>query len=153
MDDSTRDLLIAWSLLRFLCPSRTRLILEFFDPPTLACRASIGTLRGLLKIDISQAELVRNPYRDGAKRRVEELRGSVVTLVDPDFPKLLSHIIDPPPALHYRGDVTLLRKPALAIVGSRHASPYAINVAQDLARQLAPAGLTIVSGLAPGPAA
>ncbi len=150
MDDSTRDLLIAWSLLRFLCPSRTRLILEFFDPPTLACRASIGTLRGLLKIDISQAELVRNPYRDGAKRRVEELRGSVVTLVDPDFPKLLSHIIDPPLALYYRGDVTLLRKPALAIVGSRHASPYAINVAQDLARQLAPAGLTIVSGLARG---
>src|SRR5258708_20075583 len=111
MDAFTRDLLIAWPLLRFLCPSGTRLILEFFDPPTLACRASIGTLRGLLKIDISQAELVRNPYRDGAKRRVEELRGSVVTLVDPDFPKLLSHISYPPLPLYYPRHVSLLRIP------------------------------------------
>jgi DNA processing protein len=150
MDDPIRDLLIAWSLLPFLSPSRTRLILEFFDPPTAACRASAATLQGLLKIDPGQAELVRSPYRDGTMGRIEALRGSVLTLVDPDYPLLLSHIIDPPLVLHYRGNLALLRRPALAIVGSRRASPYAINVAQQLARQLSPAGLTIVSGLARG---
>jgi DNA processing protein len=150
MDDCTRDLLIAWSLLPFLTPSRTRLILEFYDPPATACRASAATLQGLLKLGSDQAELVRNPYRDGARRRVEALRGSVLTLVDPDYPTQLSHIIDPPLVLHYRGDLSLLHRPSLAIVGSRRASPYAINVAQHLARQLSPAGLTIVSGLARG---
>jgi DNA processing protein len=93
---------------------------------------------------------VRNPLTKESRERVAALRDSVVTLVDDAYPALLRHIADPPLVLHYRGDLSLLARPAIAIVGSRRASPYAINVAELLARQLAPTGLLIVSGLALG---
>jgi DNA processing protein len=84
------------------------------------------------------------------RRRVEELRASTITRIDPEYPPMLLEIIDPPLVLHVRGDASLLAKPSVALVGSRRASPYAINAAQALARQLASAGLAIVSGLARG---
>jgi DNA processing protein len=85
-----------------------------------------------------------------SRARVEALRSHVVTLADAEYPPMLREIIDPPLALHFRGDISLLTRPALAMVGSRRASPYAINAAEHLAKQLAPAGLVIVSGLARG---
>jgi DNA processing protein len=141
-----RDLLIALSLLPFLTPNRTRLLLEYFDSFEKACNASASVLQGLLSVTPEQAAEVRNPKTQAARA----LRDSVITLADDDYPPLLREIIDPPLALHVRGDRSLLQKPALAIVGSRRASPYAINVAEHLARQLAPAGLVIASGLARG---
>lgn len=78
------------------------------------------------------------------------LRGCAITLADDEYPALLREIIDPPLALYCRGDRQLLRKPAIAVVGSRRASPYAINAAQHLARHLTQAGLVVVSGLAEG---
>ena len=146
----SRDCLIALSLLPFLTPSRTRLLLEVFDPVETVCHASPTFLQGLLSVTPEQAREVKNPLTPAARARVEELRASVVTLVDAEYPSLLREIIDPPLALHFRGDLSHLALPALAIVGSRRASPYAINVAQHLGRQLAPAGLAIVSGLARG---
>jgi DNA processing protein len=141
-----RDLLIALSLLPFLTPSRTRLLLEYFDPVETACNASAAVLQGLLSLTPEQASEVRNPKT----RLVPSLRESVVTLIDDAYSPMLREIIDPPLVLHVRGDVALLATHSLAMVGSRRASPYAINVAGHLARQLAPAGLTIVSGLARG---
>jgi DNA processing protein len=148
MSETSRDLLIAWSLLPFLTPSRTRLLLEWFDQPRDACHASSRFLQGLLNIDEAQAAEVKNPLQD---HRYETLRNSVVTLVDPEYPPLLKEIIDPPLALHLRGDRALLSRYAIAIVGSRRASPYAINVAKHLAAPLASdANLVVVSGLARG---
>jgi DNA processing protein len=150
MTQLRRDLLIAWSLLPFLTPSRTRLLLEYFDPITLACDASLDTLQGLLSVDHSQASLVKHPLRSELAGKVAALRESVVTLEDPAYPPLLREIIDPPLVLHCRGDRSLLEKPAVAVVGSRRASPYAINAARHLATELTRAGLVIVSGLARG---
>jgi DNA processing protein len=151
MNDSVRDLLIAWSLLPFLSPARTRLLLEFYDPPERALYASVETLQALLHVDAEQAALVRQPFRDRARvERIAALRESVVTLADAAYPPLLKEIVDPPLVLHFRGDVSLLALPSIALVGSRRASPYATNVARMLARELAPAGLAIVSGLARG---
>lgn len=141
-----RDLLIALSLLPFLTPSRTRLLLEYFDPVETACAAPAGVLQGLLSVTREQADEVRNPKT----RDAIALRDQVVTLIDAAYPKLLAEIIDPPLVLHVRGDVGLLARDGLAIVGSRRASPYAINVATHLANQLGPTGLVIVSGLARG---
>jgi DNA processing protein len=150
MTDSPRDLLIAWSLLPFLTPNRCRLLLEMFgDPPVDACKASTRTLAALLSLDQAQAEQVRNPLQP-ARERVVALRATTVTLADDDYPPQLREIIDPPFTLHVRGDRTLLARPAIAIVGSRRASPYAINAARHLATELARAGLVIVSGLALG---
>lgn len=145
-----RDLQIALSLLPFLTPNRTRLLLEFFDPLSEVLTADPRLLEEILSVTPEQAAQVRNPLTKQARARVEEWREATVTLADDAYPALLRHIIDPPLALFYRGDLSLLARPGLAIVGSRRASEYAINVAGLLARQLAPIGLTIVSGLALG---
>ena len=145
-----RDLLIAWALLPFLTPARTRLLLEYFDPLTRVCVASAATISALLNIDASQAEAVKNPLRSQSDD-VLRLRDAVIALCDADYPPLLREIIDPPLALHFRGDRTLLQREAIAVVGSRRASPYAINAARKIVEPLArDAGVVIVSGLARG---
>ena len=69
-----------------------------------------------------------------------------------DLPELLRHIHDPPRALFLRGaaDDKILGRPAVAIVGARACSPYGAQVARMLGRELAAAGLVVVSGLARG---
>ena len=146
----SRDRLIALSLLPFLTPGRTRLLLDWFDPLCLACNASASTLQGLLSVNPQQAEQVRNPLTVEVRERVEALRDRVVVLGDDTYPPLLREIADPPLVLHFRGDVSLLARPSLAIVGSRRASPYGVNAAESLARQLASTGIVIVSGGARG---
>ena len=148
MTQQSRDLLIAWSLLPFLSPNRTRLLLEYFDPVIDAVRAPVPFLEGLLHIDRDQAELVRNTLDDP---RIESLRSTVITLIDEEYPPLLREIIDPPLALHARGKRELLQRDGIAVVGSRRASPYAVNAAKAIASPLASdADLVIVSGLARG---
>jgi DNA processing protein len=149
-DVPERDLLIALSLLPFLTPNRTRLLLDHFDPVSSVIDFSSRLLEGILSVTPEQAAQVRNPLTKDSAARVAALRDQAVTLADDTYPELLRHICDPPLALFYRGDLSLLARPALAIVGSRRASTYAINVAEMLARQLAPTGLAIVSGLAIG---
>jgi DNA processing protein len=69
-----------------------------------------------------------------------------------DLPALLQQIHDPPRALFLRGaaDPEILARPAVAIVGARACSPYGAQVARMLGRELAAAGLVVVSGLARG---
>jgi DNA processing protein len=71
---------------------------------------------------------------------------------DPLFPPRLRAIFDPPPALYLRGagDPGLLARRAAAVVGARSCSPYGAQVARMLGRELATAGLVVVSGLARG---
>ncbi len=66
------------------------------------------------------------------------------------YPSLLAEIDSAPPALIVRGDLSLIERPAIAIVGARNASAAACRFARDLARGLAEEGVLIVSGLARG---
>lgn len=68
---------------------------------------------------------------------------------DPQYPELLRQIYDPPLALYVRGTLPP-EGTAIAIVGSRQASPYGRSVTQSFVRPLAARGWTIVSGLAYG---
>jgi DNA processing protein len=149
-DIPVRDLLIAWSFLRFLTPNRTRLLLEYFKPLERARDAPVRFLEGLLRIDESQAKLLREPMRGEVTAHVEAWRDRVITWADDAYPRGLRQIDDPPLVLYYRGNLELLQRMGVAIVGSRRASPYAVNVAAHLARRLAGAGLLIVSGGALG---
>jgi len=149
-DPSPRELLLALSLLPFLTPNRTRLLREYFGRVELACNASSNLLQGLLSLNPEQAEQVKNPLTLPARRIVEETRANAITLADETYPPLLREIIDPPLALHVRGNASLLANLSVAIVGSRRATPYGINVARKLAHDLGSAGVTIVSGLARG---
>jgi DNA processing protein len=71
---------------------------------------------------------------------------------DPEFPPLLAAIHDPPPGLFVlgAGGVAPLHGPMVAVVGARACSPYGSQVARMLGRELAGAGLVVVSGLARG---
>jgi len=75
-----------------------------------------------------------------------------LTRSGPEFPSLLRAIHDPPSGLFLRGAANseLLARPAVAIVGARACSGYGSSVARSLARELAAAGLVVVSGLARG---
>ena len=68
----------------------------------------------------------------------------------PGYPALLGEIDDPPPLLFVAGDPALLERPQLAIVGSRRASPPALDTAGAFSRCLSQAGFVITSGLAVG---
>jgi len=75
---------------------------------------------------------------------------SLVTLNDASYPVLLGEIFDPPLVLFQRGAITEADENAVAIVGTRRATPYGIRMAERLARDLAGRGITIVSGMAAG---
>ena len=78
---------------------------------------------------------------------------SDVRVIDrPRFPPFLRAIYDPPPRLYVRGgaESDVLERPSVAIVGARACSSYGAQVARKFARELASAGLVIVSGLARG---
>ncbi len=144
---SLRDRLIAYALLP-LSPARIRLLIKAFDPLSTMCNASPAMLRQLLSIDGADGGA---PWRnDELRKQVDALRDSAVTLADEEYPSLLRQLVDPPLALFYRGNLALAKKPALAMVGSRRASPYALSVAAHLGRELVSAGMAIVSGLALG---
>jgi DNA processing protein len=73
-----------------------------------------------------------------------------VAWTDPAYPAALAAIADPPLVLWVRGAMAALEQPAVAMVGSRAASPYGLAVAERLASELAGRGVAVVSGLARG---
>ncbi len=75
---------------------------------------------------------------------------SLITLADDSYPRALLETADPPAVLYAAGRAELLRAPSLAIVGSRNATAQGERNAENFAKALSDAGLTIVSGLALG---
>ncbi len=75
---------------------------------------------------------------------------SPLPIVARGYPSLLRTIVDPPPVLWVRGDAAVLTLPSVAVIGSRAATPYALEVARRLSGELAERGMIVVSGLARG---
>ena len=99
----------------------------------------------------------RLPGRDAAMAsatealsRAAKCGASLVLLGDPEYPEPLSELTDPPPRLFALGTLGALRRPCVAIVGTRSATSYGERVTRQLASALADAGATVVSGLARG---
>lgn len=74
----------------------------------------------------------------------------LVLLGDPAYPPTLQHIADPPLLLYAKGDLTLLQREGVAVVGARNATMQGKANARQFARALSEAGMTVVSGLALG---
>lgn len=74
----------------------------------------------------------------------------LIAIGEAGYPAALSEISDAPPLLWTLGDLTLTRKPMIALVGARNASSLGGRMAQALARDLGEAGFVVVSGLARG---
>jgi DNA processing protein len=129
------------------------LVLALAGQPPLRERVAAfrdaGSFGGALRV----LGLSTAPARARAERtlgRVEARGYGILCLGDPSYPLLLSEAPDPPLVLTVRGSFLREDALALAIVGSRRATPYGRETSRRLARDLASAGLTIVSGLARG---
>ena len=124
----------------------------------------IGDASRIFELPLTALEALRFPAEaaqfifDGKGRRAAEeewarVAAQEATLVSfscPEYPERLREIYDPPPVLWVRGDAKLLSRPAIAVVGTRHPTPYGTAVAEMLARDLAARRLLIVSGMARG---
>jgi DNA processing protein len=82
--------------------------------------------------------------------RIQHDTARVLARDDADYPALLRPVPDAPDPLHVRGRLLSGDALAVAIVGSRRATPYGLDVAETLAADLAARGVTVVSGLARG---
>ena len=82
--------------------------------------------------------------------RMQRSGAELITIQDPRYPQLLREIFDPPILLFTLGRTELLSLPAIAIVGTRRATPYGLAAAERLGGDLARAGLVITSGMARG---
>jgi DNA processing protein len=86
----------------------------------------------------------------GPAALVNELPHTVLARSDARYPAVLGHLDDPPPRLHVLGSLDRIVSPSVAIVGTRRASRSGREVAAELGRDLAGAGVSVVSGLARG---
>lgn len=117
----------------------------------------------LLKLPWQQILIIskmRQPKRDAATFWFKQTKWQVdwqrlrkqkfIAICDKEYPIYLYECIDAPICLFYKGDLSLLSQPLVAIVGSRQATKYGQGVLSSLIPDLAGAGLVTVSGLAAG---
>ena len=128
-------------------------LLRQFGSPGAIFNASLTALEAQrLPAAVAQALHSRQPLSDAARElaQVQAAGCRLLTWDEPEYPSRLREIYDPPPLLYVRGNVELLNRHVISIVGSRRPTPYGNQVAERLARDLADRGLVIASGLARG---
>jgi DNA processing protein len=132
-----------------------RRLLAAFGAPDAVLAAGEAALAGV--IGPALARLLRNPpagLNDLCERTLTWLTAepgrSILTLGEPDYPATWLQLPDPPLLLYAQGDLTLLQRPAVAIVGSRRPTPDGAEHARQFAASLSAAGLTVISGMAAG---
>ena len=127
-------------------------LLGAFASPEAVLAASAAALERHVSVRVAHS--IRGTSDSAASASVlawaAEPGNHLLTWDEPDYPQPLLDIGDAPVLLFYKGRRELLNAPALAVVGSRNASPSGIKTAAEFAEALASAGLTIVSGLALG---
>jgi len=133
-------------------PERQRELLATFGLPErvfAAKRAAIADVIGNKLTD----KLLDHDAEAGIRAALAwdaEPGNHILTLVDAAFPQSLLQTADPPCLLYAKGNIQLLNRPAIALVGSRNATAQGNGNAEAFARALSQAGLTVVSGLALG---
>lgn len=87
---------------------------------------------------------------DAEIKAAKAAKARLLCFPDPDYPKLLAGLKDAPPLLWAIGDLSVLERPVIALVGARNASSLGLRMARSLAQNLGEAGYTVVSGMARG---
>lgn len=144
---------LALALTQGLGPTRIRKLIEHFGSPERLFHASLTELEATGMLAVSAQSLATGKSLELAQLecvKVAETGAKVVSLSDPAYPPRLKEIYDPPVVLFVRGDVELLAKPGIAVVGTRHPTPYGSGMAERLSTDLAAHGLVIISGMARG---
>lgn len=125
---------------------------ETFRSPVAVLDASPKDLSAAGLTAAEQARLQSAAAADysQALESLHELKAALVTLAEFCYPANLRNLPDPPPVLFVRGSLAERDARAVAVVGTRNASPYGRAVARSLGRDLARNGITVISGLARG---
>jgi len=145
---------LALALTPGLGPTRARKLAEHFGSAEKVLLSSLTELEACgLQAAAAQA-IGTGKSAALASEELEKARNlgaRVLTLDDPAYPPLLRQIYDPPVAMYARGNVDVLSQPGIAVVGTRHPTPYGIGMAERLSCDLANnLGLVITSGMARG---
>lgn len=145
---------MALNSVRSMGPVRVRKLLSAFGSVENILSQTAQTLTTVEGISHKIAEGVINWAKnwdlENEWKKLEKLGAKVIDCEDPYYPNLLKEIYDPPLVLYYMGDLEALKKKSLAIIGSRHATPYGFETARKLSYQAAYGGLAVTSGLARG---
>ena len=134
-----------------LQPDDYHQLLSVFGTPEKALSAGAGSLRKL-GLKAATVSAIQSPT-DAVAADLEWLQQDghhIITFHDPRYPALLKTIPSAPPLLFVRGDPDFLMQPQLAMVGSRTPTAAGRRTAQEFARHLSAAGITVTSGLARG---
>lgn len=148
---------LAWLTLKLIPELGNRSLLRLirhFRTPGAILRASAAELEAVPKLhERARTALLNRKSLPPPEKEWERLQRDNIRLLclnDPDYPANLAAIPDPPAALFVRGSLEPRDLVAVAVVGSRSASPTGIAFTEKLCRDLAANGVTIVSGLALG---
>ncbi|HVZ83117.1 MAG TPA: DNA-processing protein DprA [Terracidiphilus sp.] len=144
---------LALALVPGLGPRRVLQALRELESPGAVFRASLTELESLRLPAMAVQFIFEGRARQAAEQefvRVAELGGQFVMFSDPEYPERLKEIYDPPPVLWLKGSAALLARSSIAIVGTRHPTPYGSGMAEMLARDLAVRRLQVISGMARG---
>ena len=123
----------------------------------LMCRyktasAALEALPSISRRVATKNRLVIPPIEEiEAELEAGDARGvRILAACEPDYPEYLRAVDPPPPILSVLGEVAILNKPCVAIIGSRNASAVGLRFARQIATELGEKGYTVVSGLARG---
>ncbi|HUY80540.1 MAG TPA: DNA-processing protein DprA [Acidobacteriaceae bacterium] len=147
---------LAWLALALtpqLGPRRILRAVERAGSPARILSLGLTALEGLQFPAQSVRYIFEGAARSAADQEVESLArtgADFITFEDPVYPERLREIFDPPVLLWVRGNAGLLARPSIAVVGTRHPTPYGTGMAEMLSRDLAARGLIILSGMARG---
>ena len=155
-DQLTEDESVHWLALRMMPGLGTKTairMLEAFRSPQAIFRASRSELEAAgLARGLAQSVASGCAFEDAATQHQKVLAAGATLLpyTHPQYPPELREIYDPPPLLFARGRIGLLDGLKLGVVGTRHPTAYGTAVTGRLAKDLAMAGLVIISGMARG---
>ena len=151
--DEDRLAWLALALSPGLGPKRILDAMQQLDAPGRVFAMPLTELEGL-RFPAAAAQFIFDGKARAAAEaewaRVAAQGATIVSFGCTEYPERLKEIYDPPPVLWVRGAVGLLSRPSIAVVGTRHPSPYGSGMAEMLSRDLAVRRLLIVSGMARG---
>ncbi len=144
---------LAISLTPGLGPTKARKLVEHFGNAEAVFNASLTELESTGIKAVSAQAIATGKSAELAREEIARATAggvAVVSLEDPCYPQRLKEIYDPPLVLYVRGNPEVLTQPGIAMVGTRHPTPYGLGMAERLACDLAAQGLVIISGMARG---
>ena len=144
---------LALALTQGLGPTRIRKLVEHFGSAERVFQASLTELEATGMPVVSAQSLATGKSLELAQQecaKAAECGAKIIALDDPSYPARLKEIYDPPVVLFVRGSVDVISSPGIAMVGTRHPTPYGLGMAERLSKDLAARGLVIISGMARG---